>query len=147
MHKRDEIKDKIVAMLTAGLTESVFKSRYLPINVKKFPAVSVYIPEEETRIADTEEHYDRTAKVVIAVYCKGKDTSELSGTENDDIDSELDALTLKIEQIFCTVRQTLEKTIYRFTLTKTRYMVNTEGEEIIGIAYMDFDASYKDSLL
>jgi hypothetical protein len=147
LHKREEIKAEIVSMLQAGLTENVYPSRYLPISQKDFPAISVYCPEEDAVKNESEELYTRTAKVVIAIYDIGKDDIELSGTAQKDIDGKLDDLCTKVETIFLTQYQTLNKVVYRFNLTKTRYMVKTEGDEITGIAYMDFDAIYHDKII
>jgi hypothetical protein len=149
MHKRAAIKNKIVDMLQAGAFPGyVYKTRYTSPGIDKLPVASVYCPEDDSVLAASSEHYDRTAKVTIMIYALGYDHSEdAENSEQRDIDAELDALTSTVESIFCTPIQTLEGTIYRMYLTKTRYMIDTKGEDIVGIAFMDFDAEYKDSII
>jgi len=150
MHKRAEIKSKVVEMLqgSSAFSGNVYKSRYLPINKSDFPAASVYCPEDSSEIAASGEHYNRSAKVAIMIYCKGYDASEAGDDSGQrDIDSELDDLTSSVEEIFFSPWQTLEGTVYRMHLINTRYMVDTKSDDIIGVATMEFNAEYKDSLL
>lgn len=148
MHKRAEIKNKIVEMLQTGFTANVYKARYLPIGKNNFPAASVYIPEDVSELAETSEHYNRTAKVIIVVYCKGYDHSEAGeDTGQSDIDTELDDLTKSIETIFFKPIQALDGVIYRMYLTKTTYMVDSKTEDIMGVAQMEFNAEYKDMII
>lgn len=148
MHKRAEIKNKVVEMLQDVLTANVYKARYLPIGNSSFPAVSVYCPEDSSELADSGEHYNRTAKVVIIIYCKGYDSSEDGENSGQkDIDTELDDLTADVEDVFFQVHQTLEGTVYRMHLLNTKYMVETKTDDVIGVATMDFSCEYKDSLL
>lgn len=148
MHKRAEIKNKVVEMLQTGFSANVYKARYLPINNSEYPAASVYCPEDSAEIATSGEHYNRTAKVVIMIYCKGYDNSENGETSGQrDIDTELDDLTAEVESIFFKVNQTLDATVFRMYLTDTKYMVDAKTEDIIGVATMDFMAEYKDGIL
>lgn len=150
MHKRDDIKDKIVEMMqpTGCTIQHVYKSRYLPVDQTIFPVSCVYCPEEIEEKADTNEHYNRTAKVFIIIYCNGYDPSEEGeDTGQRDIDSELDDLTREVETMFLKPIQTLEKTVYQMNLTRTSYMVDEKSNPIMGIAKLEFDVYYKDSLL
>jgi hypothetical protein len=147
MHKRTEIKAKFIEMMQTGITANVYNSRYLPINKSDLPAISVYCPEDTSDIAASGEHYDRVARVVVACYCKGYDPIELTGTDQNDIDSELDDLCGEVETLFCTKNQALGGLASQVLLVKTRYMIKTEGDDITGVAYIDFDVHYKDSIL
>lgn len=149
MHKRVEIKDKFVSMLKAGsFPGNVYKTRYTSPGLDKLPAASVYCPEDESVIAPSREHYDRVAKATVMIYTLGYDPSEdAENSEQKDIDAELDRLTSLVESIFCTPMQTLEGEVYRVHLTKTRYMIDTKGDDIVGIAFMDFDVEYKDIII
>lgn len=142
IHKRKEIKEKIVEMLRANVTENVYKSRYLPIGQKDFPAISVYIPEDFAEKNKSEEYYIQNAKTIINAYVSGKDDIELEDTGQDDIDDKLDDITGKIEAVFNALYQTLEGVVYRFNLVSTKYLINAEGDEIIGVAFMEFEAIY-----
>ena len=148
MHKRAEIKTKVVEMLQSGFSPNIYKSRYLPIDKNNFPAASVYCPEDISEKAMSNEHYDRTANVIIMIYCKGYDPSEAGeDTSQRDIDAELDDLTETVESIFFAPIQTLGGTVFQMNLTKTTYMVDAKTEDIIGIAKMEWDVEYKDSVL
>lgn len=148
MHKRAEIKTKVVEMLQSGFSPNVYKARYLPIGKNSFPAASVYCPEDLSEKAKSNEHYDRTANLIIILYSKGYDASEDGeDTSQRDIDSELDDLTETVEDIFFASIQTLKGTVFQMNLTKTTYMVDAKTEDIIGIAKMEWDVEYKDLVL
>lgn len=150
MHKRAEIKDKIVAMIqeSGGSFVKVYKSRYLPVNPNNFPAAAAYCPEDLSEKAVTNEHYNRTAKAVIMIYALGYDPDEAGeNTGQRDIDTELDDLTAEVEGIFNTQIQTLEGVAYQMNLTRTSYMVDDKTENITGIAKMEYDVDYKDALI
>ena len=146
MHKRKEIKDAAVAMLRAGLTHNIYKNRYLSISPRNFPAISVYCPDETSELNASQELYDRTARVVVAAYVLGKDEIELEASATEDIDDKLDSISTEIEEIFNTQYQNLGKAVYSFELTSTQYFVNAEGNEIVGVAILEYNANYKDSL-
>jgi hypothetical protein len=150
MHKRAEIKNKVVAMIQASGASfvKVYKSRYLPVNPKNFPAASVYCPEDLSEKAATNEHYNRTAKVAIIIYGIGYDPDESGeNTGQRDIDAELDDLASEVEGIFNTPIQTLEGVAYQMNLTRTSYMIDDKTENIIGVAKMEYDVDYKDMLI
>jgi len=146
-HKRREIKDSVVAILRAGVTENVYKNRYLAIAKRDFPAISVYCPDESSNLNQSRELYDRSARVVIAGYVLGKDEIELEDTNGDDVDDKLDDLAAEIEELFNTQYQNLSGIIYEFELTSTQYFVNAEGDEIVGVVIMEYSANYKDAII
>lgn len=150
MHKRAEIKDKVVEMLQASgsAITRVYKARYLDLPRSLFPAACVYCPEDVSEKAPTDEHYNRNAKVIIVIYCIGYDASEEGETTGQrDIDTELDDITKEVETIFNKKFQTLEGTVYQMNAVSTKYSVDTKTEDIIGIATMEYEAQYKDSVL
>ena len=145
-HKRKEIKDQAVAVLRAGMTANIYKNRYLSIAQRDFPAVSVYCPDETSEINASGELYNRSARVVIAAYVLGKDEIELEDTAESDIDDKLDDIAAEIETLFNTQYQNLGKTVYNFILSSTQYFVNAEGDEIVGVAILEYKAEYKDTI-
>ena len=146
-HKRQEIKEKVVEILRAGLTENVYKNRYLAISKRDFPAISVYCPDESSNFNTSRELYERSARVIISGYVLGKDEIELTETSGDDIDDKLDDLSTKIEELFNTQYQNLSGVVFSMELTSTQYFVNAEGDEIVGVAIMEYNTVYHDSMV
>ena len=145
-HKRQEIKEKVVEMLKANVTENVYKNRYLSLATRDFPAISVYVPDESAEKNKSEEAYRRIARVVITGYVLGKDSIELEESSATDIDDKLDDISTKIENVFNAKFQTLEGTVYNMRLGSTQYFVNAEGDEIIGVAILEYAAEYIDEV-
>ncbi len=97
-HTRKTIRNNVVSMLTGNITYnsqqvSIYKSRALPWFEVEFPAIAVYMHEED---ADDKEsaprYYDRVLQLIVEVLAE-----ELSTAGTDDI---FDDIIEQVENIF-----------------------------------------------
>jgi hypothetical protein len=147
MHKRKEIKEQIEIILKAQTAYKVFRSRYLPITAREFDAICIYAPNETDEKSKDQESYFRNQQVFLCLYTKGKDLIEDLPTGDKDIDGRLDEMTSEVEAVFLKQFETLNKIVLNFNLRSTKYMIDDKNEDIIGIAYMEWEAIYYDKII
>lgn len=145
MHKRTEIRNKVVEMLSGSITGlNVYNSRVYNLPINKMPAISVYCFENvDEKIAC---HYDRNYTVHIVVYTSGYTRLEDIPTGRKPIDEEIDDYCQEVEDVFFERTQTLDNTVYDFISSGTTITPDKENEDTVLIADMVFTANAKENL-
>ncbi len=152
---RQAVQDKLKA--SAGVTalvasERIFKTRLVQLPARFTNAISIYTLDETGAKTASEDDLERIINVMISVWQTGKDNATI-GTGEESIDDKLDNIFQAIEDEFFTKFQNLrdvwptgEKPPYRLNYTDTKIKFEDEGELILAIATMKFDAIFHQGL-
>lgn len=136
MHPRQEIREKVVALLTGATDcgDNVFASRITPIRKNIRPAISVYtLTEAVAESSKLTAPRELTRQLALAV--------EVVADATDEVDDILDAIAEQIEGVIAQ-KDTLDNTVSDVILSGTTIEFFSEGDQPFGALQLRFDVTY-----
>lgn len=134
-HVRKLIRDNVTTALT-GLSitgSNVFKTRVIPLDKTKLPAICVYANNETTEYGtiNPPRTQMRTLELTAEVYVKG----------TSDVDDSLDAISVELEEALYT---DLTRGGYAKDTKITSFVsdYNADGEQTVGIGNFTIEVTY-----
>jgi hypothetical protein len=133
-HRRQEIRDAVVTMLSGLAGGRVYSNRELAIEADSLPAINVYTVEEDAApFTASQKTYRRTLTLVIDVLAKNVDDAVLDNT--------LDDLAESVEAALVADTTASGKAIDT-RLTSTTVTRDSSGEVPIGVLKLTYQAVY-----
>jgi hypothetical protein len=131
MHLRQEIKSKIVLLLTnkTNAEDRVYPNRFMPLDEENLPAVCVYAITEN--VSEFDNLTDKRI-LEIAIEC-------LADGEN--ADNDLDVLANQIETVFIE-NETLDKLVHKTDILRTEIGYDEKSQSQMQAAKLTYQVIY-----
>lgn len=141
--KRQAILEEVVAETELALPLiPVYAQRFLPSSV--IPAIVVYTLGDNSNIPDNNRLANiRTEEIRIVVHETGKEAHE-NPPAGTSLSEKINIYAAAIEARFNKKRYALNGKVDRFEYTGTDISYKEEGEKIIGIVALKYNAVYTD---
>lgn len=135
MHKRKEIKAKLVELLKTAVPElqnRIYSNQIRKIRDSKFPFANIRSDGEESEILDTAPRtYGKDFSYTVEIF-----------TEDDELEESLDLISEKVESVL-TANETLDGLVVDTILKSIDYNFDYEARNAVSVCTISFTSSYE----